>query len=236
VCGFFGPIALAPQANQGPLLGIFITGPGGALFGLVAGIVAKARFRSPVTAWKALLATCAVGGAAILMGVLPPPELRARLVEGEVVACTSPAELVPERVAHWEARIADVTWAPPRAGWQEDVARMLRDEPGVVLEVRVARSRDVLEKQKPWNRGELLAKDWKTAADDAPQRYFATYAGDDCAAYAIDAGRRVWLPGNAGTRAWPPDVLANFLGLQVLGHVDGPYLEFAGTEALSRAR
>ena len=27
--GFFGPMLLAPEANQGPLLGIFITGPAG---------------------------------------------------------------------------------------------------------------------------------------------------------------------------------------------------------------
>jgi len=32
--GFFGPIVLAPGANQGPLLGIFITGPLGTLAGL----------------------------------------------------------------------------------------------------------------------------------------------------------------------------------------------------------
>lgn len=37
VCGFVGPIVLAPEANQGPMLGIFITGPGGALLGLVLG-------------------------------------------------------------------------------------------------------------------------------------------------------------------------------------------------------
>ena len=33
--GFFGPIILTPEANQGPLLGIFITGPLGAILGLV---------------------------------------------------------------------------------------------------------------------------------------------------------------------------------------------------------
>ena len=34
--GFFGPIVFAPEANQGPLLGIFITGPiGFALGGLL---------------------------------------------------------------------------------------------------------------------------------------------------------------------------------------------------------
>jgi hypothetical protein len=35
--GFFGPIIFAPQANQGPLLGIFITGPLGFVLGGVGG-------------------------------------------------------------------------------------------------------------------------------------------------------------------------------------------------------
>lgn len=35
--GFFGPLILAPDANQGPLLGLFITGPLGAVIGAVGG-------------------------------------------------------------------------------------------------------------------------------------------------------------------------------------------------------
>ncbi|HEX5031481.1 MAG TPA: hypothetical protein VFX78_08490 [Candidatus Eisenbacteria bacterium] len=35
--GFFGPLLWAPDANQGPLLGIFITGPIGFIVGAVAG-------------------------------------------------------------------------------------------------------------------------------------------------------------------------------------------------------
>lgn len=31
--GFAGPLVLAPQANQGPMLGLFITAPAGALIG-----------------------------------------------------------------------------------------------------------------------------------------------------------------------------------------------------------
>lgn len=38
VSGFIGPIIFAPDANQGPLLGIFITGPLGFVFGGVAGL------------------------------------------------------------------------------------------------------------------------------------------------------------------------------------------------------
>lgn len=37
VLGFFGPMILAPEANQGPMLGLFITGPGGAVLGAVVG-------------------------------------------------------------------------------------------------------------------------------------------------------------------------------------------------------
>ena len=37
--GFFGPMLLTPESNEGPMLGIFITGPGGALLGAIAGAV-----------------------------------------------------------------------------------------------------------------------------------------------------------------------------------------------------
>ena len=41
--GFFGPMILAPDANQGPMLGIFLTGPGGAVVGAIAGFLLWSR-------------------------------------------------------------------------------------------------------------------------------------------------------------------------------------------------
>jgi hypothetical protein len=38
VAGFFGPVLFAPKANQGPMLGLFITGPLGLLAGLLWGV------------------------------------------------------------------------------------------------------------------------------------------------------------------------------------------------------
>ncbi|MBE7494218.1 MAG: hypothetical protein HS117_04700 [Verrucomicrobiaceae bacterium] len=38
--GFFGPMIFAPGANQGPMLGIFFTGPAGLVLGLLIGAVA----------------------------------------------------------------------------------------------------------------------------------------------------------------------------------------------------
>ena len=43
VLGFFGPLVLAPDANQGPLLGIFITGPAGFVVGTLAGAIVSSR-------------------------------------------------------------------------------------------------------------------------------------------------------------------------------------------------
>ena len=45
--GFFGPILFNPQANQGPLLGIFITGPLGVFLGLFLGGLYGSRRRLP---------------------------------------------------------------------------------------------------------------------------------------------------------------------------------------------
>jgi uncharacterized membrane protein YeaQ/YmgE (transglycosylase-associated protein family) len=50
--GFFGPIHFQPWANQGPMLGIFVTGPGGVLLGgLIGGGLKIARPEWPV-GWR----------------------------------------------------------------------------------------------------------------------------------------------------------------------------------------
>jgi hypothetical protein len=48
--GFFGPILFTPHANQGPLLGIFFTGPLGSLAGTIIGLltaIVMKKFRQP---------------------------------------------------------------------------------------------------------------------------------------------------------------------------------------------
>jgi len=47
VGGFFGPMIFAPGANQGPLLGLFITGPLGFLLGGAGGLVYGLMRRAP---------------------------------------------------------------------------------------------------------------------------------------------------------------------------------------------
>ena len=43
VAGFFGPMIFAPDANQGPMLGLLITGPAGVVIGAIAGALYAMR-------------------------------------------------------------------------------------------------------------------------------------------------------------------------------------------------
>ncbi len=38
--GFFGPIVFSPESNQGPLVGILVTGPLGFIIGFIVGVIA----------------------------------------------------------------------------------------------------------------------------------------------------------------------------------------------------
>lgn len=38
ILGYVGPIILKPEANQGPLLGLFVTGPAGFLVGFMSAL------------------------------------------------------------------------------------------------------------------------------------------------------------------------------------------------------
>ena len=68
-CGFLGPMALDPGANQGPLLGIFVTGPLGVLIGLGLGVAVG---NQPIDRWKKLRRVgvgAAVYAAVILLAI-----------------------------------------------------------------------------------------------------------------------------------------------------------------------
>jgi hypothetical protein len=226
VCGFFGPIALNPSANQGPLLGLFITGPGGALLGLVLGGVAAFLPLSARQRWLGLGGACGALALGVLFSSLPGPEYRGEIVDGEVRGCSLPSASVGAAVAAWEGRLAKTTWAEPRPGWKDDTTRMLQEDRGVVLDVDVHRTRAVFENRKPWNRGSVFARPWDETG--ASRRYFASYAGSDCKAYE-ELGRGLFFPTSEMGHGWPPDRLPNFLDLMVLGPVPDAYRPFAGS-------
>jgi len=216
--GFFGPMLLNPDANQGPMLGLFITGPGGAIAGAILGFLFKLLPLGDSLRGQALVLACTALGLGTLWFALPEPAVRARIVDATIATCRPAGELIPARIAHWEERIAAASYAQPRDDWRGDTQRMLRERPGVVVELNVARSNAILEHLRPWDRGQLSAQGWKRIDDT--QRYFG---GGACASYPT--GKHVLLtPRDSYSRAWPPSDLPDFLGVQVLEAVPPNYL------------
>ena len=212
-CGFFGPIVLSPDANQGPLLGIFITGPSGALAGGVLGAIVGLLQPSPRRSFG-LLGAAAIGVAAVsLFFSLPSPQFRADIVDGEILGCDSPSGLKNSAIEYWDNRVSKVTWAPPRDGWKEDFERMLSADPGVVLRMNVVRRTGLYENRKPWNKGTLTAQPWSMPNQE--HNFFARHAGAACEQYR-SGSRALYLATGQTAKQWPPEVLSNFLDLQVI--------------------
>jgi hypothetical protein len=222
--GFFGPLVFSPDANQGPLLGILITGPGGALLGLVLGLAVRLLRLPAVIEWQLLIGAAAFLLFATLYASLPEPRVRGYVIEAEVRGCGTPVQALDRGLRHWERILAG---APARSGWQEDARRSAMIDPGVVLSMSIVRRINIYEHRKPWNRGRITAGDPR--APSSPRRYYARYAGRDCARYA--AGTRALYYAAFSTappvhdpREWPPTTdIAAFLNLQVIEPIPDEY-------------
>jgi hypothetical protein len=175
VCGFFGPMLLAPDANQGPMLGIFITGPGGAALGAVFGLVVVALGVTPGTAGRLLYAAAMIIAASTLYFSVPSPSYRADVIDGEIRQCIPPERLrdkAVDRLNELEAHRPD----PRPKSWDEAFDQALNKDRGVVLELHVFRTSRLYERRKTiWNRGLIEARPW--AAEDKGQMYFAKGVG-----------------------------------------------------------
>jgi hypothetical protein len=218
-CGFFGPMLLNPDANQGPMLGIFITGPGGALLGLLLGTVFKWLPLNAHRKWLALFGVCAGGALTIIYFCFPEPLPLGYVVDGQIRSCSAPSEHMHEAIEYWQKRLEAAPWATPRAGWRQDTERMLNDE-GAVLSLAIHREATVLKHRKPWNRGKVTLTSWQT-----PRPYttfFARFNGSDCASYPQDLGL-LYVAYGQGSSSWPPTDLQNFLNLPLIDPVPGRY-------------
>ena len=206
--GFFGPIALNPEANQGPMLGLFITGPGGAVLGAMLGAALEAFGVSKQRLFAVMGAVATVGGAVILFFCLPGPQYRGNVVEVEVTDCVYPVALKDESFAYWEKRLKAAQWAAPRQGWKAGFLSMVAGDPGVVLSVKTLRSTGLYENRKPWNKGTFKGgKAWWPR-----ERYFLR--GEGCTGQVGRVG--VYAPKAEPSKDWPAEKLSGFLNLSVL--------------------
>ncbi len=223
VSGFFGPMLLVPDANQGPLVGILITGPGGALAGLALGALFAILPVSDLVRRRALIACCAVLVVGTLWYLLPEPRARGYLLEASCTQCREPRELQAAAFSHWDERIASVTWAEPRAGWKRQAEAGFARPDGVVLDLEVHTRRAALEHRRPWDRGRITVTDVPGTGDIT--RVFVRHAGGSCAAYTpgpISLYYETTRDPQPGPG--PPDDLPGLLNLVVAGPPPAAYL------------
>jgi hypothetical protein len=225
--GFFGPIVFVPEANQGPLVGIFVSGPAGVVIGFALFGVCSLLSVAPRTQWRLLLGAAAAGVALTLLAVQPEPALRGRIYDAAVESCERPIDTEPAVLRDWGERMARVTWAAPRTGWQRDMHAALAAAPGVVIIARIARQNAVLENRKPWNRGVIVAAGWQPGTE-AKSLYVAS---GSCAQYTAgqrlrgferyDVPDRIEAP-----KEWPPTKLESVLDASVWEPVPPDYARF----------
>ncbi|MEO8464967.1 MAG: hypothetical protein ABI640_06470 [Gammaproteobacteria bacterium] len=227
IAGFFGPIALNPDANQGPLLGIFITGPGGAFAGVILGLVFRVLPVSNGVRVGALLAGTAGLGLGTLWFCLPQPAVLGYVIDAAVTHCTRPADMAKDALSRWQAAVARATWATPPPDWQQRALANVGRDPGVVLTLNVARRTAIRQHRKPWDFGRKDAGPWLPAA--RTETYYAHDEEDSCAAY-LARPRQLYLPHdptpgnpNEPAKVWPPVDTTGFLSLLTLGPVPEQY-------------
>jgi hypothetical protein len=147
--GFFGPMVFTPEANQGPLVGILISGPAGFVLGLLLlGLCTVGRVQAQ-TQWRLLKGTAVAGALVVLIIVQPQPALRGYVMDLEIESCTELPDAEEQISNYWSGRIANASWAAARPGWQQDLHRTLHQTPGVILGIAVQRQISVRERRKP---------------------------------------------------------------------------------------
>jgi hypothetical protein len=228
--GFFGPIIFAPDANQGPLVGIFISGPGGAILGLILFVIFRAIRIPAAREWQAVAISSALLALVTLYFIMPKPELRGYFIDAQIEKCEPSAQAAAAAVQYWENRIAKVTWAAPRSGWKDDARERLQADQGVVLDVLVLRKNGVYEHTKPWDKGLITAIGWQNADD--PKSYYAPSGGGSCADYLVGSRLVRFSPYDLsgltrGAADWPPREIADFLDRQTLEPVPEKYRKLA---------
>ena len=221
--GFIGPIVLNPDANQGPLLGLFITGPGGALAGLVLGVLFRSLPISDLRRLQACWFACAAISLTTLYICLPSPALLGYVIDAQVERCAPLRDFENDALAEWDAAVARAPWAKPAPGWRQQAASAVEGDTAVVLTMRVSRRSPIFQLRKPWNFHRKSAGPWVIA--DSSQRYYARDDGASCATYLARQRTLYWPYSNSMSgpgdppREWPPTDPPDFLSLQILGSV-----------------
>ncbi|OGR29106.1 MAG: hypothetical protein A2X83_04005 [Desulfuromonadales bacterium GWD2_54_10] len=221
--GFLGPIYLNPYANQGPMLGIFSTGPIGVILGYVLGKIVVGEQPKTSIVIATPLISAVILATITLYCSLPDDLYQGFIIDAEVSSCQQPKSFVVAAEARWES-VKSTPEYKLRPEWKNDITRMIETDKGVVLTLQVHRKRKIYKQRKPWNRGHIVATAWKTM--EAPENYFMRNVGESCAECQVGQ-RAFYSPIWESSQVSPPDLLPTFLGFNTLKEVPVELQAFA---------
>jgi hypothetical protein len=231
LCGFIGPLKLNPSANQGPLTGIFFTGPGGFLLGILLAILPPFRGWRPPAFAGLITVVALLVGASTLYGSLPEDRYQGSLVDATVEGCMPPTALVDVAERTWTRyNLQDQAWRTPWPNWQSTLSQAAASPDGVVLRLHIHRTRKIYELRKPWNYGRLSATRWKSV--ERSENHYSRQNGASCTQYTLGE-RRIYAPAWEPSDVSPPDILPTYLGLYVLQAAPPRFLPFTGGDRAS---
>jgi hypothetical protein len=205
--GFIGPMVLS-DGNQGPMTGIFITGPGGAMLGAVLGAIARLAGTNPRTSSRLLLAAAVALALATIYVCIPEARHAGDVVAGEIRSCVPAANLKARAIARLTALEATRPQKSSTA-WGAKFDEALAANPGVVVALHVRSVRRVFEGQAAWNKGALQPRPWH--AVDADISYFVP----DSACGDFPSGTEALLVVRGIRGVWPPYGIAELLDMQL---------------------
>jgi hypothetical protein len=210
-----------PYANQGPLLGMFFTGPLGFCVGRAMGLLAK-RFRwHPAVAALTLGLCCSFLGASIYASCEPDDRWIASLIDGTVMKCSPPIAFADEVLGQWKDSIAINPEKTVAKSWREDVRHTLASASGFVATFRIDRKRELYVGRKDSNYGATYASPWVPKRETV--RYFVS--ADMCPT-SDQTKRRVFLtnwPVWPDKERFPPDDAARLFSFSALQQVPSSY-------------
>ncbi len=228
--GFIGPMILSPESNQGPLLGIFITGPIGVLGGLILWGVSKSLGWTLRTQFLALYSGCALLALSVVaVALAPKPNWIGRLYTLEIKSCRQAESDIDDAIERWTTRISSFAWKVPRQNWKEDLRRTLLADPGSIVEARIL-TEQLVRETKPLF-GDRAFEAAKLTARESLTRSFYVLA--PCSAVSLDAPTHFFVdlgvprsltPTKKGP--WPPLGVADLLMLATLTEVPSELKRF----------
>ncbi len=225
IAGFIGPMIFAPEANQGPLVGLLISGPAGVVLGLVLWVATRLLNVAPERQWQLLTLNCGAAVVIIALAIQPQPATRGIIYDVEIHQQRAPRDQADAVVEYWKGYIARVTWTAPRSGWEEQMRADLQTAPGTVLDVTIRRKREIQVHRKLWNKGKVFATAWEDA--DEAKSFYLTQSD----ASSLPEGNRVQLflahdslARIEPAKEWPPAEVRRFINLS---HLEPLPAEFA---------